>query len=60
MNRRRFSVALGALALGTVWRAPALAQAAAPTAAHGWPERPIRLIVPFPAGGGTDVIGSLS
>src|ERR1700720_396592 len=56
MHRRRFSAALGALALGAAWRAPALAQATAPTPAHGWPERPIRLIVPLPAGGGTDVI----
>lgn len=26
-------------------------------AAGSWPERPIRLIVPFPAGGGTDMVG---
>ncbi|HWN48959.1 MAG TPA: tripartite tricarboxylate transporter substrate-binding protein, partial [Xanthobacteraceae bacterium] len=48
MNRRRFSGALGAFSLASALRGPALAQV--------WPERPIRLIVPFPPGGGTDVI----
>src|ERR1700719_4718261 len=48
MNRRRFSAALGAVSLASALRGPALAQV--------WPERPIRLIVPFPPGGGTDVI----
>jgi len=32
---------------------------AAPVAAQAWPQKPIRVIVPFPAGGGVDYIGRL-
>jgi tripartite-type tricarboxylate transporter receptor subunit TctC len=45
MNRRRL--------LGAALALPALRHAAAQ---EGWPNRPIRLIVPYAAGGGTDVI----
>ena len=33
--------------------------ASAPVSAQDWPNRPIKMIVPFPAGGGTDFIGRL-
>lgn len=36
-----------------------LAIASAPAFAQGYPNKPIRMIVPFPAGGGTDFVGRL-
>lgn len=39
---------------------PALAiAAAAPVVAADWPERPIRVVVPYPPGGGTDVVARI-
>jgi tripartite-type tricarboxylate transporter receptor subunit TctC len=42
------------VALGLLCLAPAL------SAAQGWPQKSIRMIVPFPAGGGTDFIARLA
>ena len=36
-----------------------LCAAAAPSLAQSWPQKTIRFIVPFPAGGGTDVVARL-
>jgi tripartite-type tricarboxylate transporter receptor subunit TctC len=45
-----------ALALATL---VAMAAAFTPSLAQPWPQKPIRVIVPFPAGGGTDFVGRL-
>lgn len=37
----------------------ALAGCAAPAAAQSWPTRPVTMVVPFAAGGGTDVLGRI-
>jgi len=47
-GRRRVIGAAGALALGAALPGAARAQS-------DWPNRPVRLIVPFPAGGGADL-----
>lgn len=47
-GRRRWLA--GAAVLGSQWVLPGVA-----SAQEGWPSRQIRLVVPFPAGGGADV-----
>src|ERR1700676_2844696 len=48
MHRRSFCLRTGAVAASALLPKLAVAQ--------NWPARPLRMIVPFPAGGGTDVI----
>lgn len=55
MLRRQFSLAATALVLG----GSAFAQSPAPAATAAYPAKPIRMIVPFPPGGGTDILARL-
>jgi tripartite-type tricarboxylate transporter receptor subunit TctC len=59
LARRAATLALaGMLPLMTL--AQAVGQTSTPPSAQTWPQRPIRMICPFPAGGGTDFIARLA
>jgi tripartite-type tricarboxylate transporter receptor subunit TctC len=58
MHRRTLLAGL-ALALATPAVAQTGAQTGVQTGAQNWPERPIRVFVPFPAGGSLDVVPRL-
>ena len=48
---RQFLLALFAFAL--------FGAAISPAAAQIWPERPLTMVIPFPPGGGTDLLGRI-
>jgi len=47
---------LAAVALAVLIPWPSSGSTAAP---HGYPERPVRVLMPFPPGGGTDIVGRI-
>ncbi|WP_439578201.1 Bug family tripartite tricarboxylate transporter substrate binding protein, partial [Elioraea sp.] len=50
MRRRSFGLGAASMALATLPR---------PGAAQAWPSRPIRVILPVPPGGGTDILARI-
>jgi tripartite-type tricarboxylate transporter receptor subunit TctC len=47
------------VALALMQAFPAMAQAASTSSGQAYPNRPIRFIVPFPPGGGNDIVGRI-
>lgn len=52
-QRRQFTKSLGALLAAAVTATPALAQSQA------WPVKPLRIVVPYPPGGSSDIIARM-
>ncbi len=57
-TRRRCPVA-ALMPIALVWAAAAAAQNPAPDKPNAYPVKPVRLIIPWPAGGGTDIVARI-
>lgn len=55
--KRLVRASLLSAALATLATMVSLAHAQIAASADTWPQRPVRIVVPFPPGGGTDVVG---
>lgn len=56
---KRLRLAVLVVCTGLGFSSPALTQGVAQPKSHNYPNKPVRLIIPWPAGGGTDIVARI-